>query len=929
MRAAAAGDLGEAFARLEGCPQDEELVALARDCLAPRPQDRPRNAAEVAQRMSAYLAGVQERLRRAGLERAAAEARAQEAAAKAALERRARRLTVGLAAALVGLLVLAGGGGLYLDRQRELRQRQAEQRRAEQDAAADAALEKAAGLRRQERWPQLRALLEQTLRLLGDDASAQARARLAQALDDAALVGELDAVRQQMASLVEGRFDLSGLDRGYARVFRQGGLAGEEVDPEAVARRVSRSAVRGALLGALDDWTFATQDERRRAWLLEVTRRVDPRPWRDRLRDPQLRRVPDHLPAVVGKVRPEELSRQTAVALGWRLAAEQAAALLRNVWWRHPDDFWVNLTLGSRLLEIKKEAEALRYLHAAVALRPGASVAHYNLGVALHGAGQVEDAISCYRRALAIDPRYLQAHNNLGMALKAGGKLSEARACWHKALEVDPRHFAALMNLGASWRDEGKADEALPYFRRAVEVDPHSALAHTSLGVALKDKGKVDEAIACHRQALACDPRLAAAHNNLGVALEDKGKVDEALACFRKAIELDRHYSAPLNNLGLVLRDRGKVDEALACFRKAVELDPGYSQAHYNLGQTLKQANRADEAIASFRRAAALDPRLAPAHHNLGELLYLAGKVDEAIPCLRRAVEHDPGQVHSHYLLGVAWYSKGKLPEAIACFRRTVALDPRLAPAHSSLGAALRDSGKVDEAIACQRKALSLSPRFAQAYGLLAGALLDKGRFAEARDASARALDLLPAGHPLRQRAAQMLDECRRLVKLEDRLMRVLKGEAAPAEAGERIELAGVCRRKKLHAAAARLAAEAFALEPGLAGQVQAGYRYQAARAAALAGCGNGEDAATLSPSQRQALRRQALTWLRAEQALVARLVERGEIGRSRAARTLASWRQDPELGCVREPAALARLEANERQAWLRFWQDAARGSPR
>ncbi len=140
VRAAAAGDLGEAFARLEGCPQDEELVALARDCLAPRPQDRPRNAAEVAQRMSAYLAGVQERLRRAGLERAAAEARAQEAAAKAALERRARRLTVGLAAALVGLLVLAGGGGLYLDRQRELRQRQAEQRRAEQDAAADAAL---------------------------------------------------------------------------------------------------------------------------------------------------------------------------------------------------------------------------------------------------------------------------------------------------------------------------------------------------------------------------------------------------------------------------------------------------------------------------------------------------------------------------------------------------------------------------------------------------------------------------------------------------------------------------------------------------------------------------------------------------------------------------------------------------------------------
>jgi tRNA A-37 threonylcarbamoyl transferase component Bud32 len=45
---AAAGDLEEAFARLEGCGADPELISLAMACLAPAPEARPADAAEVA-----------------------------------------------------------------------------------------------------------------------------------------------------------------------------------------------------------------------------------------------------------------------------------------------------------------------------------------------------------------------------------------------------------------------------------------------------------------------------------------------------------------------------------------------------------------------------------------------------------------------------------------------------------------------------------------------------------------------------------------------------------------------------------------------------------------------------------------------------------------------------------------------------------------
>ncbi len=90
LRRATEGDMGEALARLEGCGAEPELVALARDCLAARREERPRHAGEVARRLSAYLAGVQERLRAAELERAAAAARAEEAQKRQEAEARAR-----------------------------------------------------------------------------------------------------------------------------------------------------------------------------------------------------------------------------------------------------------------------------------------------------------------------------------------------------------------------------------------------------------------------------------------------------------------------------------------------------------------------------------------------------------------------------------------------------------------------------------------------------------------------------------------------------------------------------------------------------------------------------------------------------------------------------------------------------------------------
>jgi serine/threonine-protein kinase len=129
------GEVRDATDGLDRCGADPELIRLAKDCLQAEPAGRPADGAAVAARLAEHLAGVQERLRRAQLGQARAEARAEG-------ERTRRRLAVGLAAACLAVVAL-GSGALLL-----VQGRQADQARekARRQQAAESALARAADL---------------------------------------------------------------------------------------------------------------------------------------------------------------------------------------------------------------------------------------------------------------------------------------------------------------------------------------------------------------------------------------------------------------------------------------------------------------------------------------------------------------------------------------------------------------------------------------------------------------------------------------------------------------------------------------------------------------------------------------------------------------------------------------------------------------
>jgi tetratricopeptide (TPR) repeat protein len=190
------------------------------------------------------------------------------------------------------------------------------------------------------------------------------------------------------------------------------------------------------------------------------------------------------------------------VALAGKLGRGPASNLLRQVQRRYPADFWVNFTLGTFLLDSE---EGTGYLRAAVALRPGASAAHVNLGASLQQVKRDYDAaIACYERALALDPRLALARSNLGIA----------------------------------WWETGSPDKAIAHLRKALDLDPRLPRARYILGLALNARGKVDEAIACFERAIQIDPDYAEVHCQLGGALREKGRFAESLRAYRRGHEL-------------------------------------------------------------------------------------------------------------------------------------------------------------------------------------------------------------------------------------------------------------------------------------------------------------------------------------------------------------------------------------------------------
>jgi hypothetical protein len=239
---------------------------------------------------------------------------------------------------------------------------------------------------------------------------------------------------------------------------------------------------------------------------------------------------------------------------------------------------------------------------------------------------------------------------------------------------------------------------------------------------------------------------------------------------------------------------------------------------------------------------------------------------------------------------------------------------------------AMRDQGHADQAIELLRRAATWDGEHLDIPG---GAIWELGRTLRME---ARFDDAVAIFRRVREQNGVGLTDVRRADEeiaatgaersLMSRLSEVLNGKQ-PADTNEAAALAQCAANLSLHATAARLWSLALAGDPKTADDRHALLRYDAARAAALAGCGRGKDNPPPDNAARAKLRSQSLEWLKAELASRSQSLDKKPApDRRSVVRVVEYWKADPDLAGVRDDESLAKLPEDECKTWQALWSD-------
>jgi serine/threonine-protein kinase len=723
--------------------------------------------------------------------------------------------------------------------------------------AVEADLKEVAVLEENARWTDAQTALELAEARLGGGGSAELRQRLGQAQRDLDLVMELERIRLRRMTRGDLPYYKAQTDRAYAHTFQQAGLGTIQDQSSRVAGLIRSSAVRGALVAALLDWAVCASDPEQRGWLLEVVRQS--KSDSSSWREQVL--VPaawDHLPVLA------ELARTAPVG-------SEPMPLL--------------LAFGERLM-------------------------------ALHG-----DAAPYLQKVQKEHPTDFWANLIVGNSMVQWAP-QEAAGYYRAALASRPWAPVGCCAVADALRLQNRYEEAVEYYKKAIEHDGNYSRAYSDLGLILQTQGQFDEAIDCHQTSLQLDPDYVWAHYNLANALRARGRLNEAYEHFKEVIRVDPNNALVQNGIASVLLPQRRGREAQLGWQKALADNPpdfnawaGYAELCLFLGQQ-EEYRRARKSLLDLFGATKVLHIAEPVGRAC---LLLPGTNDElakATALIDRAFaakESTPDWIYRYYLFakGLAEYRHGRLASTVSLMEGEAS------------------------------KVMGPAPRL-----VLAMAQYDLGQKKQARNTLARAVVAFDwSAAEADSRDVWIVHILRREAeaKILPNLQAFLQGEYQPQDNDERLALVGIYQFQGRYHIAAQLYADAFTNDSNLAEELvlefskrasigdrqptgrleelNAECRYPAARCAALAGCGLGQDAAKLPEAERSRWRRQARDWLRTDLGVWAKMLDGDSKAAHNQAKTmLERWQVDPDLAGLREPEALDRLPIVERQECHTFW---------
>ena len=373
--------------------------------------------------------------------------------------------------------------------------------------------------------------------------------------------------------------------------------------------------------------------------------------------------------------------------------------------------------------------------------------------------GWLEEAVDIYIEVVKRNPRdveALMALGQLGSAL-AGSRTLEAppirpqleTAAAPASSVVPVRNEQELYQQAQLLAGQGDFNGARSRLEELVYRQSANALYHNDLGVVCYQLGDTAAAQRQYENAHQLQPANPTFVRNLAdLYFSELNRFDEAIHLYLGLLKSHPHDIETLINLGHICEAVGRGEEAKTFYRRALEIEPWNSEAR----QALADQPPAPLQQTPVRPAPtkSLETLLAEARERVQQ-----GQSDQARELLEQAIANNPRSAIAHNDLGVVAYQLGDLGAAQVAYEQAVKLEPDNMNFLKNLADLYFVAvGRTDDAIHMYLDMFRQQPRDIELLTALAQICQAVGRPDEARSFYRRVLEIEPWNREVREALA-------------------------------------------------------------------------------------------------------------------------------------------------------------------------------
>jgi tetratricopeptide (TPR) repeat protein len=358
------------------------------------------------------------------------------------------------------------------------------------------------------------------------------------------------------------------------------------------------------------------------------------------------------------KIDPNSLAAlEGAAQIEFNAGDPGAEKLLHRVLVLRPNDVTSHAMLAVIAYSAKDCAEAIDQFSKAEAVISGNPVALTEYGSCLLNENRNAEAVKVLEQALAIKPDDAGLRYNLGVAQQAAHLSRDAIATLNPLISGEHPDPDALAVAAAAHEDINETPEAVRLLRMALLADPKQVKHYLDFAaLALKhDSAKIGvDVINVGMKQLSDSAPLYVARGVLNVQLDD---FDAARKDFETAKRLDPAQTGGAIAEGLSEIAQQNPAQALATIEAQLKTHPDDAFLEYLKALALTRSGAApgsaefSEARDAARKAVTLDHDFAIAHDLLAQIDLEDGQFQEAEEQSRLAMDENPSDERAIYLL--------------------------------------------------------------------------------------------------------------------------------------------------------------------------------------------------------------------------------------------------------------------------------------